>query len=974
MSTAVASPAFVGRQHSLAVVGDALDQGPALVLIEGEPGIGKTRLLYEALATRADGGTLLATCPPLREPFALGSVVDGLRRGRARAPMPELSPLGGALRPLLPEWNDQLPPALPELEDPKQTRHRLFRALSELVERLAVEILVVEDAQWADQATLEWLLTLCASGDGPMSVVVTYRPHDVPDGSLLLRLTSRVPPQWTQARVDLGPLDVDEVRRMVGSMLNTEDVSEQFVQFLHQHADGIPLAVEETIRLMRDRHEIIRKDGAWTRRTLHELQVPPTVRDSVLERIDRLDRDTRQVLRAAATLAEPAEAEMIIAVAGLNERSGRRGIARGLAAGLLRAADGGGLEFRHLLDAKAVEDAAPVSIQWALHRRAAHCLQRLEPQPVVRLARHFREARDVEAWCGYAEASAAVAWQSGDDRTAVVTLLELLTTVEHPSERRARLAHKLGEAAFFAAAALGELAERVVMTLRDVLRAGDLPQWERGELRLQFGRMLWRAGHEVAAMEEFEAAVPDLDDRPDLQARAMANLAVPLRPDWPASHHLHWLDRATDLSQRAGSRLDRLAVAVNRATTLLLLGEEAGWRAIADIRESEPDPREQRLVALGLMNVAEASIAWGRYDDTRNQLDAAVDYIDRAHYERFVSTQRVVEAFLDWYRGTWAGLRESAANLSASDDTEPTYRLRARHILALLDLATGGRSAEHQLQELVDECTSRGVAEPEAALAPAALGRLRLVDGAGADVLAISGPVMDVITRKGVWLWAADIAPVHMDALVGAGRLADAEALVGRFAAELDGRNAPAPAAAVTLCRAIVAEGHGKYERAAGLFGSTASAWRAIPRPYDASLTLERQGRCLLAAGNHEQALAVLTDTEKDLRELGARWDADRVAHLLRQHGVEIVRTWRRGRRGFGDQLSPRELEVVALVARGMTNREVGEALFLSPKTVDRHLRSAMRKLGASSRTAVAVTASEAGLLKPEPVAFSRRS
>ncbi|MGW4801590.1 helix-turn-helix domain-containing protein, partial [Nonomuraea sp. NPDC004297] len=102
-----------------------------------------------------------------------------------------------------------------------------------------------------------------------------------------------------------------------------------------------------------------------------------------------------------------------------------------------------------------------------------------------------------------------------------------------------------------------------------------------------------------------------------------------------------------------------------------------------------------------------------------------------------------------------------------------------------------------------------------------------------------------------------------------------------------------------------------------------------------------------------------LADARERLRALDARWDADRVARLLREHGVDVTLAWRGGRRGYGDQLSPRELNVIALVVKGWTNRKVAEALHLSPRTVDRHLSTAMRKLAVSSRTELARVAAE---------------
>jgi DNA-binding NarL/FixJ family response regulator len=127
-------------------------------------------------------------------------------------------------------------------------------------------------------------------------------------------------------------------------------------------------------------------------------------------------------------------------------------------------------------------------------------------------------------------------------------------------------------------------------------------------------------------------------------------------------------------------------------------------------------------------------------------------------------------------------------------------------------------------------------------------------------------------------------------------------------------------------------------------------------------LAAERQGRALLAAGEAAEALLVLAEAERRLFDLGARWDADRAARVLRVHDVDVRRTWRGGRNGYGDELSPREREVVRLVVTGLTNRKVAEALFISPRTVAEHVSGAMRKLGVTSRTALAAAATKAGI------------
>jgi DNA-binding CsgD family transcriptional regulator len=965
----VSPPDFVGRADGLAAVTRAIGGGPSLVLIEGEPGIGKSRLVQECLASPEvrDRSVLFAACPPLREPFPLGPIVDGLRRFRPHLARMALSPLAGALRPLFPEWADALPPALAAPADPRELRHRLLRALTELVERLGIEVLVIEDAHWADAVTLDWLLTLGTTREPAWSVVITYRPTDVSDSSSLVRLSSRAPGSMRTVRLELAPLDVAQTGRLVGSMFDRSTdgaVSESFAAFLHEHTDGIPLAVEESVRLLRDRGDIVRVRGRWSRRGLGELGVPPTVRDSVLERVARLDPPTRSILEAAAALAAPAGEPLLTVVAGLAEDAARMGVAGALVSGLLQETGPGRFGFRHTLDEQAVGSAIPASEWRRLHGRAVRALRDAEPEAVVRLARHARELGDVEAWCGYAEASAALAIESGDDRTAVVTLLELMRSADHPLPRRVRLAKALGRAAFFGASALRDLATPVVSALREVLAGDGIDPGARGELRLLLGRMLGEVGEVVPALGEFEAAVPDLDHRPDLAIWAMVNLALPMSPDWPADRHLEWLARAHDLAPRLESGTQRLMFTMHRAGVLLMLGEERGWEIAGKVSDDVSGPRNQHAAA-GLLNVTRAMLAWGRYGDTRRQLDAAAGYLTKTGYQRFVSAARTVEVYLDWYAGRWGGLREAASELAESDETLVSDQIEARQILGLLDAAAGEpTAAARRLREVIDG--RAGVADPIAALAPAALGRLQLAGGAPGQALQATASMMEMIARKGVWLWAADIAPVHVDALVAAGRRDRAARLVDRFADGIDGRAAPAAAAALRTCRAILAAA-GDPGRGAGAFALAAAAWAALPRPYDELLALERQGRCLLAAGNREQGLAGLSGVEIRLQELGARWDADRIAQLLRRHGVEVVRAWRRGPRGYGDRLSPRELAVVRLAARGLTNKQIAGSLFVSAKTVASQLSAAMRKLGAPSRTAVAMVAAQAGLLSPDP-------
>ncbi|WP_343074829.1 helix-turn-helix transcriptional regulator [Phytoactinopolyspora alkaliphila] len=972
----------MGRRHELAVMTAALDDAPALVLLEGEAGIGKTRLIHECLAARpVKPHTLQVTCPPLLEPFPLGAVVDALQ-ATLRETMRkiadgtagiELSPLTGALRPLFPEWAEALPPAMESLDDPKATRHRLLRALMELIERCGVNVLVFDDAHWADAASLELLLMLAASPLRRMNLIVSYRSTDVPAGSVLRRLTSSSAARTGSARIVLEPLTVTETTQMIAGVFETRQVSGEFATFIHERTAGLPLALEETMWLLRDRGDIFPAADGWGRRALSELQVPPTVRDSVLERVERLDPAAQRVLEAAATFGEPAGEPALGAVSELDAEHARRGLAAALSSGLLIETEPDQFVCRHALASRAVEEAVPASERRRMHRRAAEALAGMEPVPVARLCRHYREAGDVGRWAEYAEAAAARALESGDDHAAVVFLYDVVTTAELSSDLMIRLARKLGEAAAWGGASLGTMGRRVCDALSAVLDAVDVPAVDRGEVRLLLGRLHLQLGEFETAVREIEAAVAELDERPDLGARAMISLAFPRGHDWPASRHRSWLDRAVALRSRVSSRDERIWLAVDRASVLLMLGDDAGWVAVDEIEDRNTDEDgdetgpatlfELRQIARGLMNAGHFAIAWGRYAESRRRLTAAVDLMRSSGYGRLVNSAQLTVAHLDWQTGAWTGLADRIRQLAQDEDTLPEAQLEAALLLGLLDLSTGKRQSAHErLRNVLDEAIRRGLIDVQG-LPAAALGRLHLADGAPDRAVAVTQPVVELIDRKDMWLWATDVMPVFLDALVAAGDTEAVAAWARRFTAGLGDRHAPAPQAAARLCQAVAIEAAGRPGRAAALFGDVAREWRDLPRPYDGLLTMERRGRALLSAGDEAGAVDTLVPTQRALVDAGARWDADRVAHLLRRHGVEVARAWRGGRRGYGDQLSPRELEVVRLVATGLTSRKVAETLFLSPRTVDRHLSSAMRKLDVSSRAALALAASDTGLL-----------
>jgi DNA-binding CsgD family transcriptional regulator len=595
----------------------------------------------------------------------------------------------------------------------------------------------------------------------------------------------------------------------------------------------------------------------------------------------------------------------------------------------------------------------------ALHRRAGQALERRSPQPVAQLTRHFREANQPGKWCRYAEQAADLALAAGDEATASALLLDLVTRGELPAHAVVRLVKKIPFASFTGQSRFADL----VATLRSVVDAQALDQCAEAEARMLLGRVLLVMEEREAGRTEVERAIPHLVHDPVEAARAMILLGWPSGAAWPAARHRQWLRRAAEMTA-AMAPADHLNLTVERASALLMLGDPAGWSVAAQIPDDAPSPGERQHVVKGHLNIANmAMMWWGRYDEARRRLAKGLELAEAHQYWLYRDLILVNQVHLDWLAGVWDGLAERASALADDADIQPLTRLEAVLVTGLMHAAAGDRApAERALDLVLTEVRRRGAVE--ACMEPAAaLARLMLSGGRVEEALRITDEPLGILEGKGIWAWAADIAPVRAEALVRAGRAEEATRLARVFADDDRGRDAPATAAALLMCRAVLALGQGKQAQAGALFADAAEAWQVLPRPYEALLARERQARCLLAAGQRPACVAVLAEVLDGLSGLGARGDAMRVIRTLHENGVPARRPWWGGRRSYGDQLSPRELDVVRLLIDGRTNRQVAEELVLSPKTVANHVDSLMRKLGVSSRTALAVRAVEDGIV-----------
>ena len=542
---------------------------------------------------------------------------------------------------------------------------------------------------------------------------------------------------------------------------------------------------------------------------------------------------------------------------------------------------------------------------------------------------HARAAGDLAAAARHAERAVERAVRAGDPAEAVRLLRDLLDDAGLPAAARAEFARRVGRLAL-----TGLAHDDTVALLRRILTDDRLPDGVRGELRMDLALLL---GNQAAvgdpARAELKRAVVELRRRPLLAARAMSALAMPYWGTGHVDEHLGWLARAERILPARGDPVLRAAVAVNLHCVRLQLGEWSPAPEPADDVTGEELAEHVR----GHVNFANTAIAAGRLADARAFLDRAADWATRAGATYLLRMGEANSLRLAWATGRWDGLAERAGRLLAADRTQ-SAAAEASLVLGLLALARG------EWDEAGEYLAAPGLAVPAgwcgATMTAAGAARVRLRTACGDTLAAVSelDGLVDVVRAKGGWAWSAEVVDAGVDALLRAGLPERARDLADEFAADVARRGSPLGRAVLLRCRGALAADPALLTEAAEVFA-------ALPMPYERARAIEA------AALVRPDGTAELGIAARLFADLGATWDAARCEHALRERGGAAGGG--PGRRGYGDELSPREREVARLIALGRTNKEIAAVLFLSARTVERHVAGVFRKLGVHRRDQV---------------------
>ncbi|MFC9326991.1 ATP-binding protein [Kitasatospora sp. NPDC057015] len=974
---------LVGREDELSLLTAALRSLPAVLMVEGEAGVGKSRLVREATAPMAGQGTRLLTgfCHPLREPLPFGPVLEALRPVAEWLPPPEtLNPQVGALAPLLPELARHLPPAPDQLVDARGRRFQLVGAVRSVLEVVGPAVLVVEDLHWVDEATRELLLLLARDMPKRLALVLTYRGEDLAPDVPVLGTPYRRPVGTGGAEIHLDALAEPDLFELASAVLGRRATPE-LAGTLYERSAGLPLIAEEDLLTLRE-HQLRHQreaaghsggnrqpDGSEWRTSaarrarsadevfvpryvnrdelavLARAEVPRYLREAITERLAGLSVESRTVVEAAAVLAVPTDQDLLTEVTGLGPAQVSAGLAEALRATILREIGPARYGFRHTLAQQAVYRNLLGPRRLELHRQAVRRLWTRPSPPLVQIAYHTKALGDVQAWLHQAEAAADQAIAVGDDGTATALIDEILAQPNLEGDLRTRAALALARVA-----KEGIEFTRTITTLRRILIDPQLPTAARGEIRLTLGVLMLNQNRDRAGFPELEQAVEELDTRPDLAVRALNALTADERRRYPQGPRvweqrlLAWLDATEETLRVHPDETVWAAVCATRLNMMVLVGDPAARQLVDQLPRTSSDHVVQRQINQALHNVGAGAVQAGQDEQAFRLLTESSGLARQLGYHLLEGYSRLDLLRLDWLAGRWHSLEEDYARLKDAFPDLTTLAVEAALTLGQLAAARGQwRSALDQLDQVAGVIDRSDESEwiSRSAMIAARVNLAREQPRAAWDAVA---PALAFLRLTTLDAQGWGLLPVAVQAALVCGHqdtarelAAAAEQVVG-----VRGKDMPAVEAEFRLAHGLLLLDAGDFDAAADEFDRVRLLYDVIGRPYDAAQATELLATTRTDAAPYDAATH-LTNAATAFTALGSVADAARCQQALRDLG--LARPTPRGRRGYGTELSPREKQVADLLADGASNQDIAQALSLSKRTVEMHVTNTLKKL-----------------------------
>ncbi|MER5443712.1 AAA family ATPase [Streptomyces sp. NPDC002790] len=972
---------FIGRADELARLTGVLERAaagePRAVLVAGDAGVGKTRALTEASAHAAATGLTVLTghCVDLGDvglpylPFTeiLGAAAADDRLAPAFAAYPAVDRLIGAASGAGPA------------PDPG-SRLQLFEGVAGLLADLAELtplLLVVEDLHWADQSSRDLLRFLLSRGvlqPRRLAVFASYRADDLHRRHPLRPLLAELIRLPAVDRLDLRPMADADMARLVRAR-RTGPVPDSTVRRIVDRAEGNAFYAEELLAALPG-------DEAGA----DSPAMPSGLADLLLIRIEQLTETTQQVLRTAAVAGRRVGHELLRAAVQLPEEELESALREAVGRQLLVPGDDATYSFRHALTREAVYADLLPGERVRLHGTFAKLLagDGRSPQSAAERAHHSRESHDLpDALAASLEAAdhAQRVGAPAEELRHLETALELLAVVDVSARPETGDAATLTLRASAAAARAGDPHRAVQLTRSALAHAGsDADSELAARVRYTLAGNLIRIDHLEAAFTYSSEALSLIPAEPPSGTWVWAAATHVL-----AARHVGRGEDAERVARQALAVAERLQLTDAQADLLIsLVGLEVHTRRTPQGRDRLVRARELAGSAGNLAVEMRAlyNLAIGCYES--GDLDACLPWIAegltiarRAGLltSPYALELRYLQSLLLYTLGRWDECARAAA---ADTELLPPAGGFAIAPALYVTLARGGYDAavtaargllDHHFDwmaalvaaiVLTDAAALRGDAEECVRQMRTSVDSLTDVSG---------GTRPDAVVRLAALALAAvadaaEEARLSGDA-AGADRWAETATelveLARDTAAHGEDGTEQGPEGLAWLARA-------EAERVRAETGPDVAAWERAVTAFDYGEPYE------LARCRRRLAEALLTDDRREEAAEEAYAAHDAAVRLGAEPLREALDTLiRRGRLAdapaAGDRiaaLTARESDVLRLLGRGRTNRQIGEELFITGKTASVHVSNILAKLGAASRTEAVGIAYREGLIEPE--------
>lgn len=988
LNNPVLCPILVGRAPYLDVLHQRLNEAQRghgqTLLLAGESGIGKSRLVAEAKKWANQNGLMIfqGNCFESDQVLPYAPILDLLRTYMRSHSLGPLEPFASDLAKLVPELSTSLPNIVPSSPlEPAQEKLRYFQTLNNFIEEEPLgSLVIIEDIHWCDDTSLEYLLHFAHRISNLSSLLLlTYRNDEL--NPSLHHFLADLDHARLASEMTLTRLAQNDVEAMIAAIFGQDQpVKPEFGEAIQALTDGNPFFIEETLKALLTSGDIYYGMGGWTRKPIRELQIPRTVQDAVQRRVDSLSPETQQLLILAAVAGRRFDFDLLQRLTQSSEDDLLRRVKELMAAQLVTEESADYFLFRHALTRQAIYSRLLSRERRALHRQITETLQAMQDSTTqgrfAELAYHAYEAGMWELALRFSqEAGERAQHELYTPRAALENYNRAFVAAGHLEipiplvllHERGQMHETLGEFDRALEDYDAELSESrlrnntqsewqalidlgFLTASRDYVKAGD---YFRAALAITSGlsdpaivaQTLNRVGNwhfnlaqSTEALQYHTEAARIFGSLQDKRGLAATHdlLGITYLVECNLQEYVAHYEKAMALFREMDDRggfISSLAIYATRgadylacvaAPVIVPLEDRLhdGQQALAIAQQMGARPAE----TLGKLWLGLSLVSSGKYSQGLEMLGAGLELANIIDHRHFMATgHMIIGAFyLDIFALPLAQTHlEEARRLAEETKSYIWLGMITAFLADTYTQQSNFAKADATLRTLLTEDLPIHASHQRHLWRAKA--EWHLAQGQTVEAFAITQRIVEI----------SDHAIPRFSLLYAESAMA-----LRRYASA---QNILQPA-----------------REAAQALGLQPLLWRIL-------LAL---GRVARAQGNDEQAekyfaegRAVLDELAADLAlsdatlpgDLAQAWD--RITHARATTARSLTKNQYEG-------LTSREREVAGLIARGKSNKEIAEKLVLSNRTVEAHIGRILAKLNFSSRAQIAVWAVEKGLLK----------